>query len=432
MPDFTFIAEDPAQSNSRLRKRQVQERAQPKLIPTLYKASVKTLADTSALKTSASTARIDDAIFQRIKKCLQRANHKSTPEPEAKAAFYLASRLMGQYNISQAEVLAHESPAMRQQYAGQSVVSIKRADGSDKAVNNQGFVGELASAMGEFFDCKCYSTQNHASMDWTFYGITENTVAAAMAFEMAYNLISEWARPYKGNASKSSYCIGVAQELRYIAKEEKGAQEKQAFEAESESLHMQIEHEEAQRQAELDRLAYFPSSLEETVDDNTDGRLKTENSYDEDASDDETAPDFVENGVQVDPQANLDVEIMKLVNPVGATLSSSGRVNSLSLPTTSANGSQALLDQYAASKSLSTIKQEADGNPNHTTLWASSMQLTTFRTNASRIADDYLKDRGVKLSNSKSRYSGVSDYSAYLQGTHDSKKIDIHQRRIEG
>lgn len=116
---------------------------------------------------------------------------------------------MRQHNVSQAEVLAHEPPATQQRYVGQSVVSITRADGSTNTVKNQGFVGELASAMKMFFDCKCYLAREYSSMDWTFYGIAENTVAAAIAFEMPYNLISEWARPYKGNAGKTSYCIGV-------------------------------------------------------------------------------------------------------------------------------------------------------------------------------------------------------------------------------
>jgi len=75
------------------------------------------------------------------------------------------------------------------------VVSIKRAEGSKNTVNKQGFVNSLSYAMQTFFDCKSYSTRIYTSVEWTFYGIAENTIAAAMAFEMAYNLIIEWARP---------------------------------------------------------------------------------------------------------------------------------------------------------------------------------------------------------------------------------------------
>lgn len=94
---------------------------------------------------------IDDGIIQRIKKCLDRANHPNTAEAEAKAAFHLASRFMGQHNVSQAEVLAHESPEARRHYAGQSVASIHRVDGDSlKQVRHQGYIGTLCVAMQDF------------------------------------------------------------------------------------------------------------------------------------------------------------------------------------------------------------------------------------------------------------------------------------------
>jgi hypothetical protein len=85
------------------------------------------------------------------KKCLQRGNHANTPEAEAKAALYLASRLMNRHNVSQADILAHESKEMQQQYAGRSIVTISRTDGSDTKVNNQSYVIDLSDAMGNFF-----------------------------------------------------------------------------------------------------------------------------------------------------------------------------------------------------------------------------------------------------------------------------------------
>lgn len=77
---------------------------------------------------SSSVHDIDDGIIQRIKKCLDRAKHPNTAEAEAKAAFHLASRLMGQHNVSQADVLAHESPDLRRQYASLSTVPIHHVD----------------------------------------------------------------------------------------------------------------------------------------------------------------------------------------------------------------------------------------------------------------------------------------------------------------
>ena len=99
-------------------KKPTTKRTTKKLPAPLYKASIKSLADTGTIKVTSSTADLDNGIIQRIKKCLDRANHPTTPEAEAKAALHLASRLMGQYNVSQAEVLAHETPSAQRQYAG--------------------------------------------------------------------------------------------------------------------------------------------------------------------------------------------------------------------------------------------------------------------------------------------------------------------------
>jgi len=49
-------------------------------------------------------------LWETIVKCMGTTNHPNTLEAEAKAAIHLASRLMGRYNVSQAEVLAHEGP----------------------------------------------------------------------------------------------------------------------------------------------------------------------------------------------------------------------------------------------------------------------------------------------------------------------------------
>jgi hypothetical protein len=67
--------------------------------PKPYRASIKELVETGTISGS-STYGLDDGIIRRIKKCLDRANHPNTAEAEAKAAFHLASRLMGQHNVS--------------------------------------------------------------------------------------------------------------------------------------------------------------------------------------------------------------------------------------------------------------------------------------------------------------------------------------------
>jgi K+-sensing histidine kinase KdpD len=176
------LAKTPSQSF----KPQTNEQRRRKITKALYKASVKELA----VARTATT--ISDAIVQRIEKCLQRANHKTTPKLEAKAAFNRASRLMQQHNVSQADVLARASSATQQEHAGQSVVSIRRADGSPRMVSRQEFAEHIAYAMEKFFDCKSYSSKKLASMEWTFYGIAENTVTAAIYLRVGETDLYAW------------------------------------------------------------------------------------------------------------------------------------------------------------------------------------------------------------------------------------------------
>lgn len=72
--------------------------------PALYRATVKS----TAINKSEAIKKIDPSTSERIKKCLQKAHHHGTGRSEMDAAMLLAKKLMTQYNISQAEVLAHE------------------------------------------------------------------------------------------------------------------------------------------------------------------------------------------------------------------------------------------------------------------------------------------------------------------------------------
>lgn len=69
---------------------------------------------------------------------------------------------------------------------------------------------QLAGAVKIFFDVQCY-TESHWQKDprivWVFYGLSANTVAAALAFEMVYNQALHWAKmskDAKGRVGKNS------------------------------------------------------------------------------------------------------------------------------------------------------------------------------------------------------------------------------------
>jgi hypothetical protein len=195
-------------------------------------------------------------ILARIRKCFAIANHANTPEAEAKAALRMGSKLMSQYNVTQAEAFEQSNDEDQAQHGGQSVVAITATDNSHGRVQNYGFTNTLASAMCVFFDCKSYSTARSTSFEWTFYGIASNTAAAAMAFEMTYNLILAWSMLKKGISTRHSYCKGIADGLYHLAKEEKNEEMKKAKEKEAEDMKKHLEEEQFQRQREIDRLNF--------------------------------------------------------------------------------------------------------------------------------------------------------------------------------
>lgn len=234
----------------------------PKLgAPPLYKAELVESADND-VRVMASTADIAEEMLDRMKKCLAVGNHPNTSEAEAKRALHVASRLMKQYNVTQAEVLAHTTPEQQSQLGGCSVVSIRRTDGDlTKSVQQQVYIAQLAFAMDTLFGVKHFTTKTWTSREpltkgltVTFHGVATSTVAAATAFEMSHNLMVEWARSFKGVVGRSSYCLGDCDELRRAAEQEKQDEMERAKKAEARILAFRVQEEAAQRRAEIDRL----------------------------------------------------------------------------------------------------------------------------------------------------------------------------------
>lgn len=108
--------------------------------------------------------------------------------------------------------------------------------------------------MTVFFNCKSYSTRRAVGIVWTFYGIAENTAAAAQAFEMIHNKILGWACAYSGASASFSYCKGVADGLWSLAHRRKTQETEKARKQEEETLAARDVAEKAQRERELERL----------------------------------------------------------------------------------------------------------------------------------------------------------------------------------
>ena len=128
---------------------------------------------------------------------------------------------MSEHNVTQIDLMANDDRSNKASYGGRSIVRIEKVSGLSRRVKKEVFVERVAKAMCTFFDCKSFSTDFGLSVEWSFFGIASNTVAAATAFEMAHNLILEWACHYKGGAATFSYRLGVSDGLRTMTNREK-------------------------------------------------------------------------------------------------------------------------------------------------------------------------------------------------------------------
>lgn len=81
---------------------------------------------------------------------------------------------MSQHNVSQADLTAADENSSKAHYGGRSITKIA---GSSVRVMKEAFTGKLARAMCTLFDCKYFSTDYRTSMQWTFFGIADNTAA---------------------------------------------------------------------------------------------------------------------------------------------------------------------------------------------------------------------------------------------------------------
>ncbi|KAJ5144267.1 hypothetical protein N7526_001775 [Penicillium atrosanguineum] len=143
-----------------------------------------------------TTTRADVNVLDKIQKCLNRAYHANASEAEAKTALFISQKLMSDHNVNQADLMANDERSNKASYGGRSIVRIEKVAGLSRRVVKEAFVEIVAKAMCTFFDCKSFSTDFGISVEWSFFGIASNTVAAAVAFEMAHNLILEWACAY--------------------------------------------------------------------------------------------------------------------------------------------------------------------------------------------------------------------------------------------
>ena len=369
--------------------------------PAPQKATVKELANEES---GAQLSTTEKEVMARIKKCLDKEKHPGTPESEVKSACLLASRLMAQYNVTQADVLAANKESDNIKHSGCSIVSIKSTQGQDRKVVRYGFAGGVATAMTIFFDCKSYSSTCLSSIEWKFYGIAPNTIAAAMAFEMAFNLILEWARPKKGRSVTYSYCMGVSSGLWRMAEKEKEEELERVKRQEAEIVKAREADERLQREKE----SGTPRDAHTTVEDASTNRLHDWES----------------------PEVSAAASASPL--PKSSTVSD----QKLDTDSTSASDSDLDSNDDETDDHLNGFASEDESDDDYDvfeplSLWRNGMQLVQHRESADKIAEDWIKAQGIKFSGRERRSAPIRDEDSYAQGEEDSKKIDVRQRRIK-
>ncbi|KAF7296150.1 DUF2786 domain-containing protein [Mycena kentingensis (nom. inval.)] len=406
----------------------------------------------------ARLAAIDVAVIGRIRKALALASHAGTGEQEAKAALRMASKLLDQYNVSQADIIAHETDAEKLQRAGQSVVSIRSTVASHKPVDKFTWARTLSHAMTKFFGGKSYSTRFRLGarprVEFTFYGLAEQTVAAAHAFEMTYNLISTWSLhpDIKGVNVRNCYCSGVAQGLIKMASEEKKRDEQRAAKKEQALLEARAAEEAEEAKSRLNRLQDPPVKIEEDAEEHVPGadhRAKVEEVEDEDMldrkplnnpvprnlgvddafddddddDDDDAPPPAVYGTADTDFDAADDVENLIDLDAEMEKSRNAERNRSLAMPP----------PPFMPKQEEDIVpKKEEDEEESP---WSSVQQLVQYREMSTAIGEEYLKKQGIKLGKGKKkpRLEFKDDRAAesFAQGKKDARKIDVRQRQIK-
>ncbi|KAI9038866.1 DUF2786 domain-containing protein [Aspergillus affinis] len=378
----------------------------------IQKATVIKFAEVNPKKTNNN---IDQGILDKIQKCLSRARHASANEAEAKAALFLAQRLMAQYNVTHADLIANDDIADKAQYGGRSVVSIKNAIDCTKRAKRETFVYKLASAMCILYDCKCYSMDKRTSIEWSFFGIAANTVTAAGAFEAVHNKTLQWACAYKGGTPTFSYRIGLADGLVNMAYRTKKRELIEVRRKELDMIAASDREEERQQKEKLDRIQWS-APLEADNDDFADNDHGPVIINPSDSMDVDEVGQVRDGGGRADFDEN-DVNLIDLTGDVDDNLE---RLIKREQPENLNMGN--IFQHPVKSEPSGTAIKDEDSS---TSPWASETQLVRFRAMSEQIAEDYVKKRNIKFRRRKTRPVAARHLDSYRQGWADSSKIDI-------
>lgn len=267
------------------------------------------------------------------------------------------------------------------------------------------WLSTLAYHIGTNFDVKSYHTVRRGrKCEVTFYGIYINAQLAGYAFRVATERISQMGASYepkrRSNISlascRLSYCIGIVKGI-------------------GDEVNRTIQEEKLKRLRKLER-ARLAVSQGEAYEESDDDEGSDENdndgpSYsfpnppaDHGTSGDDRKPsasDASIKGSSIQDTTTGSHQSEQAMNPGGSSVAKPPPV----------------LSGMALDQRLQELENE-------------NQAALTLVDHRKKVAEDVLKDNGVKLSSARPRARMNFDGKSYRQGIEDSKEVDINQRAI--
>ncbi|THH34064.1 hypothetical protein EUX98_g51 [Antrodiella citrinella] len=354
---------------------------------------------------------VDASVISKIKKALALASHTGTGEQEAKAALRMASKLMTQHSIDQADILAEEDEADR----------LKSHD-SDLLYQAYNLILDLSLRKKEAKGIRGKNTYRRGIGDGLYQVATKEKKQ-----EHQRTIMAEKQKLLDANREEREEDKRRLERLKDPKVEANNNPQLDSTPAPKKDF-VKIEEVEDEDAATLsvgnnqplkDEVSHIVESIVPAVDSARshldDSAHVTNGEDDDDGDDDDDDEGYAHRGYDdVDDPAtpqpdfrdsddDLDMEELE------------PRVAAKAEPDAPADTSRA-------------VKEET--NPG----WKSVQQLVQFRATSVAIADDYLKKQGIKLSKGRSsRFELKHDgeWKLYNEGKEDAKKIDVKRKRIE-
>ena len=353
------------------------------------------MEENSLLVDGAGKKKAEDEIKHRIIKLLNTGFHDQSNEHEAKNAMKLAQRLMRKHNLSQALLLkerekknsqkSDDDETLKGGFVRLNIVNRK----TRKPPPFSRWFDQLMGAIALNFGVKVYSSRlAGVECGIVFYGIYSNSQLAGYAFKISAERISQMMTEYQPQkdwrnittkSARLSYAIGMCRGIYDDVKR-----------------NIEMEKEKRKRKLERAKLAgtqgeAYEESDEEDFADDKEGPgislVKEESKNNDDAF----PNDVGSNGVKPDPE------------PVSSAEAKPDTPRSISG-----------IDLQNRVEELEKEEQAALVLVDH----------------SERIAEDLLKEEGIKLSARRKKKPIRFDNRSYNKGIEDSKEIDINQRAI--